>query len=232
MPPRHQDDAPGRDWTPAQKERLASAIERVKGATDALGHGIDPGILQAVAMLNELDINTSASCEGHVDWATGGPYIDLVSKDYRAMKNESRAIEADASREEEKNVLRQKIRLANIVESKKILPVLNEFYKTRDTSYELRIGLSFYGEGITRLESVGVSFLLAQPDPVEKVELLKAFQAEMRDFSNFLVSYEPSAPLLHKLDRAKRGLEESVEKTPGLEDGKKGLARFWSFRGG
>lgn len=181
--------------TPALKQRLSRALARVEGVADGLGHRIDPGIRQAVAMLNELGINTHASCEGHVDWATGGPYIDIVSPQYLSMRHELRALGEGPSLVDQRACLREKMKVANAVEGKKVLPILDEFYKARESSYETRIGLWFYGAGITRLESVGVAFLGAESDPAAKIALLRAFQSEMTAFSNFLVAHEPAEAL-------------------------------------
>lgn len=206
---------PSKEWTPEQKKRLALAIGRVEGVVDGLGHRLDKGIVQAVAMLNELGINTSASCEGHVDWATGGPYIDITAKEHTEIKARLRAVKPGPAQEEEQERLRAEMKLANTLEAKKILPALNEFYKARDTSYERRIGLSFYGQGITRLESVGVAFLSAESDPAAKVERLKEFQSEMRDFSDFLVAYEPvAAPFLRNLGDKLGGKHERPIDSP------------------
>ena len=188
----HESQDPDIALTPAQQQRLSRALARVEGVADGLGHRIDPGILHAVAMLNELGVNTHASCEGHVGWATGGPYIDIVSPQYLPMKHEFRALGDDPSLSDKRACLREKMKVANAVEGKKVLPILDEFYKDRQSSYGSRIGLWFYGAGITRIESVGVAFLGAETDSATKEALLRAFQDEMRAFSDFLAVHEPA----------------------------------------
>jgi hypothetical protein len=45
--------------------------------TDGRGKPIDPGILDTVAALNTLNIETTASCEGHLGWGCAGPWVDV-----------------------------------------------------------------------------------------------------------------------------------------------------------
>src|SRR5260370_12997633 len=45
--------------------------------TDKLGKGIDTGIMDTVIVLNLLSIHTSQSCEGHLEWGTGSPWVDI-----------------------------------------------------------------------------------------------------------------------------------------------------------
>src|SRR5690242_12743494 len=47
--------------------------------TDNLGMPIDAGILEPVVALNAVDVHTTASCEGHLDWGTPYPYIHIGS---------------------------------------------------------------------------------------------------------------------------------------------------------
>lgn len=202
--------------TPEQQERVSRSLERVARIRDGLGHRVDPGIALAVGMLNELGVTTSASCEGHVGWATGGPYIDVVSPQYWDMKPKHREMKKNPELEEQADILRDEIKLANAVEGRKLLPILNDFYQNRTASYETRLGLTFYGDAITRIESVGVAFLDAEPDSGVRVRLLRDFQAEMRAFSDFLVSYEPAgAPFLNNL--AQKLSERGAGSTEGKE---------------
>ncbi len=57
-------------------QRLAKLAE-VRGYTDGLGLGLDEGIVDTVAALQLNGFQTSASCEGHVDWGCGAPWVDV-----------------------------------------------------------------------------------------------------------------------------------------------------------
>src|SRR5689334_14553390 len=62
----------------AQKQQEWEQIAaRFYTATDKIGMRIDSGILETVIALNVLGIETSASCEGHLDHGVGAPWIDI-----------------------------------------------------------------------------------------------------------------------------------------------------------
>jgi len=48
--------------------------------TDGLGKEIDQGIFDTVVALNVLGIPTRQSCEGHLEWGTGAPWVDIQAK--------------------------------------------------------------------------------------------------------------------------------------------------------
>ncbi|MDP3769564.1 MAG: hypothetical protein U1A23_00585 [Candidatus Sungbacteria bacterium] len=60
--------------------------ERVARTVDGVGKRIDENIKEAVIALNMLNINTSASCEGHLDRGNAGPWIDIKSLPTPEMK--------------------------------------------------------------------------------------------------------------------------------------------------
>src|SRR3989344_8422787 len=71
----------------AKWEQVSKRIEKT---TDRLELKIDPGIIETVVALNALEINTSQSCEGHMD-ALGGPWIDIApvqTDDLREIKRQ------------------------------------------------------------------------------------------------------------------------------------------------
>ncbi len=55
----------------------AETIKRLRHTVDKLGKPIDTGILETVAVINMLGIETRASCEGHLDWGLPYPWVDL-----------------------------------------------------------------------------------------------------------------------------------------------------------
>lgn len=63
-----------------REEKLALAREALAGVGDALGKGIDSGIIEHVAILNAVGFNTSGSCEGHADWGYPFPWIDIEAE--------------------------------------------------------------------------------------------------------------------------------------------------------
>jgi hypothetical protein len=178
--------------TPDQIKRLDLGLRRLDNVVDGLGHPIDKGIAPAVAMLSALGINTSQSCEGHDDWATGGPYIDVSAPGYRSMKASYQTYADTGAPSAQLEAMRGHIRAMNACEDRKLIPILTAFYAGRDVDYATRIGLTQYGMCITRIESVGVLFQEVQADPAAKHENLVKYQAEMNAFTEFLIRYAPS----------------------------------------
>lgn len=105
--------------------------------TDKLGLGIDHGILNAVAMLNHHGIHTVMSCEGHEDRATGGPYIDIAAAGSHGFQKKYEEI---TDKEEKKSFLKEMCKETMDL-GKKIVPILDEFYKGRDTAFVARLSL-------------------------------------------------------------------------------------------
>ncbi|HEU5382246.1 MAG TPA: hypothetical protein VFV38_43080 [Ktedonobacteraceae bacterium] len=52
-------------------------VEQFRRVTDKLGKRIDDGIFETVVCLNMLGISTTSSCEGHLDWGTPYPWINI-----------------------------------------------------------------------------------------------------------------------------------------------------------
>lgn len=56
-------------------EKTSNETEKV---IDGLGYHIDENIKETVTSLNIFDINTSGSCEGHIEWGTGVPWVEIA----------------------------------------------------------------------------------------------------------------------------------------------------------
>lgn len=48
------------------------------GYVDALGRGMDAGIIEAVTALRLLGFVTTGSCQGHLDHGLPGPWVDIA----------------------------------------------------------------------------------------------------------------------------------------------------------
>jgi hypothetical protein len=66
-----------RDEGKLPRERIERAREEVSDITDGLNLSIDEGIREAVAVLRALNVDTTQSCEGHLDEGSPSPYIDI-----------------------------------------------------------------------------------------------------------------------------------------------------------
>jgi len=52
-------------------------LKKVAELKDKIGGEMDEGIIETVAAFWLHDLPTSGSCEGHIDWGSGGPWIDV-----------------------------------------------------------------------------------------------------------------------------------------------------------
>src|SRR5437879_4971634 len=69
-----------------QRWQKAEAVAR--RTTDAVGLEIDRGILDTVVSLNVMGVNTTASCEGHMDHGTHAPYVDTSARKAVALEQQ------------------------------------------------------------------------------------------------------------------------------------------------
>lgn len=51
--------------------------DNIDEVVDGVGRGIDDGIRPIVLKLNELGMETKASCEGHIDHGLAEPWVDF-----------------------------------------------------------------------------------------------------------------------------------------------------------
>lgn len=190
---------------PTTKENKDSnwrAMERyVNTIVDKLGLGIDEGINQAVIAMNVLNINTSQSCEGHIDRGIAAPWIDIQAKETEETKaTYKKAIEAYSlaeSREaegapddelerlyNEYHRLMAEARRPTLEEYKKVMRFLTEFYIDRRVRFDKQLIIVDYKD-MGRLQSQG-----ALTQEIEELDVrqqkLTEYQEEMRDFSTFL----------------------------------------------
>lgn len=63
-----------------KEKKWQNATAEINKITDALGKGIDEGVKETVIALNVLGINTTQSCEGHLDWGISAPWVDIGAR--------------------------------------------------------------------------------------------------------------------------------------------------------
>lgn len=177
-------------WQQLQQEFLQLA--------DGLGKGIDDGILNTVIGLNALGITTRQSCEGHIEWGTGAPWVDIIDLDPEVEALATSAgqaweavekAEAENTPEEELDRLfeeahqaRREAEKKRLEISQKVMNLLTTFYADRQVSYDRQLVLAFAGQ---RIESIGAMF----QDTVDlstKQEKLLEYQQEMQAFTEYL----------------------------------------------
>ncbi|MDQ5938985.1 MAG: hypothetical protein QG603_474 [Patescibacteria group bacterium] len=66
--------------TPEQlqkQQEILAKIEEMYGVVDGFGKHLDGGVIETVAILNLMNFNTRASCEGHLETGLQGPWVQL-----------------------------------------------------------------------------------------------------------------------------------------------------------
>lgn len=138
---------------------LAAIQEEVEHFHDALDMPVDPGIKPMVVALRYLGFNTTASCEGHLDWGFPYPWVEIDSGSPRLNRREKR-----------------RLRL-----------LIKQFYKVRPAVHPLILqdifGFRLQSVKWPRSAKKRKVQLLAAD-----AELLAAYRREMDDFAHFLVA--------------------------------------------
>ena len=168
-----------------KQKRLEDARFEVERIVDALGKPIDEGIKEGVAVFRASDINTTGSCEGHDDHGTGGPYIDVESKELDALQKKMDALpvlEDPEAEDPQREAIKHEMLVKNLEERKKLAELLEEFYADRPANWDARLYINSLAHGWSRLESQGVEFQDTETDTSKKKENLSRFQYEMQDF--------------------------------------------------
>jgi len=176
----------------AAEEELKKIRERVDKMADALGKPIDEGIKEIVTFLNAFDMRTSGSCEGHfnekgekIKYFDGEKVTEETLKEPRAkppwVDIESRLMEIKKWREDEK--IKERVKKQNLFYQKRMIDLLEIFYKKRNVPFDQRLHLSGIGfSGAFRLENQGAGVLELE----KKKEKLARYQEEIRNFTKFL----------------------------------------------
>lgn len=164
----------------SSKNRLAKAKEWAKTVTDRLEKPIDKNIFDLVIALRALGITTTMSCEGHVSWGTGGPYVDV--EDPRAATLMHKFIRYKKLPPEADKAFEKRNKL-NMKYAPVVLALLEQFYKIRSVSAEDRIILKLQQD--IRIENQGAEINFFRTKSEQKKHL-KRYQKEFKAFTKFL----------------------------------------------
>lgn len=113
--------------------------------TDGIRNGIDEGIIETVVGFNALGIDTRQSCEGHLNWGTGAPWVDVETINPKVDELDKKAREAwevadnldreHVSEEELRRVFgeahkaRREAKAEHLKMPQKVMTLLEEFYQ-------------------------------------------------------------------------------------------------------
>lgn len=151
-----------------------SAVRReVEQFRDALGLGMDSGIVDIVVALRVIGINTIGSCYGHPDRLTLGPYVMFDSSDELS------------ARQSNENSAR-----ANAKQVQLLLTYLDAFYEGRDVSASCRLIVKSFGPVACYLIAQNAD-LARVLESRERRAQLEHGRREIRDFCDFLLGQWP-----------------------------------------
>ncbi len=162
-------------------ELWTSKTLEIDAITDRLGKRIDEGIKEVIIGLTLLNINTTASCEGHLDRGTFAPYIDIESPKAKVLAERHHSLET----EDEERSINKEIQKANLEELENFIPLLDEFYADRHSTFHQRLTIRAMPWGWSRIQSGGTE-LQKVADKQLKSDRLLEFQKEMEAFKVFL----------------------------------------------
>jgi hypothetical protein len=183
-----------------KEQRWQAIADELTQTRDKLGKGIDAGIFETVLVLNALDIPTNASCEGHLEWGTCAPWVDVVSKHplthisiAKLMTEAMRECDQGGKTSAEEKALfqnihaqRREIKTHHIQIRQKLMSYLAVFYQDRTISYDHRLIVRPLGtDGKSRLESQGADCQEVMPAHI-RAQKLAVYQDEMQAFTQFL----------------------------------------------
>jgi hypothetical protein len=170
----------------AQRRHWQKVRQEVKSTfVDKLGMPIDRGILDTVAIMRLLGINTRMSCEGHIDRSLHGPYIMFASA--KAVELEKQIEELkEKGQDEEVQRLKLEAGRLNILERDKLVKYLDKFYASRLVPYNQRLI-------IMSVSPTFVGYLYCQgseralgASKTAREKILAMSRKEMKAFTDFL----------------------------------------------
>ena len=160
--------------------------EHVEHIVDKLNNPVDDGIKEGIIALSAFDINTVASCEGHLDGGVAGPWIDVEAKRPAELIARAKELLKDKDGNKEKlEELSKKTEGMNLEERKKLFVHLDDFYKDRNVPFHRRLIVNGMALGWSRLQNQGLDLQKIESDEVRKERLLE-YQGEMKLFIEFL----------------------------------------------
>jgi hypothetical protein len=167
----------------AKEAAWKAALDHVNKITDKLGMPVDKGIVETVAVLQLLGVDTSMSCAGHSDRVTGGPYVIFESKEAEECRKKCAAIK-DPGNSSYKEWAR-KAQVALLEHQSQLYKFLDKFYQGRQTPFKQRLIIHTLGLSAYRLNAQGAQMALLGNTEKRNV-VLTSCQKEMSDFTEFL----------------------------------------------
>ncbi len=162
-----------------------AAVERIRGA---LGNPVGEAVKDLVIGLNLFDIHTVYSGEGRMEdrRRATAPFIEIESKEAKELGDDYVRRNKDVGfNEPYAEDTRQKISEKNLKERAKLIPLLDEFYKERNTPYDARLIIESLKDNASRITNQGAQLQELASSHMRK-QKLGEYQHEMQAFGVFL----------------------------------------------
>lgn len=184
-----------------QEGQWEATSRQVSRMTDTLGKPIDAGVFDTVVALNLHGINTTGSCEGHLDHGIAAPWVDIGASGVRPMEKQvflkmrefEQAHETDMPKDQRWSIreaaeeAKQEVKSLHYKERQKVVVFLDVFYQARFVPFDTRLTLNPFWIGGCRIESHGADYQEVLPLEEQRINL-ERYQEEMRAFTDFLKS--------------------------------------------
>lgn len=186
--------------SPEKRKVWDAQAAEVDAYTDGLGQPVDEGVKDLVIVCNLLGLPTDASCEGHIGWGTGAPYVDFKSHDQAEFKKEydklSRKMNVlgedgmliddrekvdEYFRSDEFKEIRTREDESEALVFAKVLDYVQDYYAgqpKKDDSVIIFSRFRIENEGVVRVPAMNKE---------EQREFLRSAQTEFAQFTDYLV---------------------------------------------
>jgi hypothetical protein len=160
--------------------------QRFRRVVDRIGTPLDKGILDTVVALNVVGMNTTASCEGHMDHGVAYPWIDVSHVDADGLAQTICQLLYKGKREDkETKQLQYQHRMVLLQAEQELIGLLNAFYQHHPFDYDRHLSIWRFSNGMPRLQSHGAEYQQFR-DPTERLAMLQEYQQEMQAFAEYL----------------------------------------------
>lgn len=145
---------------------------------------MDEEIIDLVAALHLHGFETFASCAGHIERNTGGPYVMFESVELARLEKAYRRLE-DKTGNEARDY-RVKLSIAAARQNKPLFTLLRDFYQQHPLEYENCLIVRKIGHTGGRLELNSAEYFCMY-DEIEREAWLMRARTEINDFCSYLI---------------------------------------------
>lgn len=146
----------------------------------------DENVVFAVAALLYHKFNPQKACGGHLSYKTGGNYIDITFPDYDLIMSVHASLKG-----QRKQLHQNRINHDLSLEELRLILLLNQFYTSREITYENMLVIRRHDNGVLRLQTMQNEIIDELASVDKRREWLIATNEEFFEFGKFLFSHPP-----------------------------------------